>query len=89
MKKLSFLLPVFLLTGCLKSIPVKMEFPDAPAEIKQACPDLQQTDEKETKLSKVIEIVADNYSTYHECKLKVDAWIEWHKQQKQISDSIK
>lgn len=89
MKKLFLLLPALLLTGCFKSIPIKMDFPDAPAEIKQACPDLKQVDEKETKLSKVVEVVSENYSTYHECKLKVDAWIEWHKQQKQISDSIK
>jgi len=89
MKFLVILLSAFLLTGCLKSIPVKMDFPDVPAELKQACPDLKQTDEKETKLSKVIEVVTENYSQYHECKLKVDAWIEWHKQQKQISDSIK
>ena len=51
MSKLILLLPIFLLTGCLKSIPVKMSFPDVPAELKQACPDLKQTDEKETKLS--------------------------------------
>jgi hypothetical protein len=89
MNKLVFLMPIFLLTGCLKSIPVKMDFPDVPAELKQSCPDLKQIEEKETKLSKVIEVVTDNYAQYHECKLKVDAWIEWHKQQKQISDSIK
>ena len=89
MKKLFLLLPVILLTGCLKSIPVKMDFPSVPEEMKQACPDLKQTQENETKLSKVIEVVVENYTQYHECKLKVDAWIEWHKQQKQISDSIK
>ena len=89
MKKLFLLLPVILLTGCLKSIPVKMDFPSVPEEMQQACPDLKQTKENETKLSKVIEVVVENYTQYHECKLKIDAWIEWHKQQKQISDSIK
>lgn len=89
MKKLILLLPALLLTGCFKSIPIKMDFPDAPAELKQTCPNLKQTDENETKLSKVIEVVTENYSSYHECKLKVDAWVEWHKQQKQISDNIK
>jgi len=89
MKKLFLLLPVILLTGCLKSVPVKMDFPSVPEEMKQACPDLKQTQENETKLSKVIEVVVENYTQYHECKLKIDAWIEWHKQQKQISDSIK
>jgi hypothetical protein len=34
-------------------------------------------------------VVAANYGAYHECKNKLDAWIEWHKQQKQISDSVK
>ena len=89
MKKLFLLLPVILLTGCLKSIPVKMDFPSVPEEMQQACPDLKQTQENETKLRKVIEVVVENYTQYHECKLKIDAWIEWHKQQKQISDSIK
>jgi len=89
MKKLILLLPIFLLAGCLKSVPIKMDFPDVPEELKQACPDLKQTDENEKKLSKVIEVVAENYTQYHECKIKVDAWIEWYKQQKQISDSIK
>jgi N-dimethylarginine dimethylaminohydrolase len=89
MKKLFLLLPVIFLTGCLKSIPVKMDFPSVPEEMQQACPDLKQTQENETKLSKVIEVVVENYTQYHECKLKIDAWIEWHKQQKQISDSIK
>jgi len=89
MKKFFLLLPAFLLAGCFKSVPIKMNFPDVPTELKQACPDLKQTDEKETKISKVVEIVADNYSSYHECRLKIDAWIEWHKQQKQILDNIK
>ena len=40
-------------------------------------------------MSDVLETVTMNYSQYHECKNKVDAWIEWHKQQKQIVDSIK
>jgi hypothetical protein len=89
MKKLIILLPVLLLAGCLKSAPIKMDFPDVPEELKQVCPDLKQTEEKEKKLSNVLEVIVGNYIQYHECKLKVDAWIEWHKQQKQISDSIK
>jgi hypothetical protein len=36
MKKLFLLLPVILLTGCLKSIPVKMDFPSVPEEMQQA-----------------------------------------------------
>jgi hypothetical protein len=56
--------------------------------MKVACPDLKQVKEN-AEMSDVLESVAINYSTYHECKNKVDAWVEWHKQQKQISDSVK
>ena len=77
------------LTGCFKSIPVKMDFPDVPSELKQSCPDLKQNESQEQKLSKIIEVVSENYSSYHECKIKVDAWIEWYNLQKQISDSVK
>jgi len=86
MKYIILLMPLFL-TGCF-SVPVKMSFPDAPAEMKVACPDLKQVKEN-AEMSDVLGVVATNYSTYHECKNKVDAWIEWHKQQKQISDSVK
>lgn len=89
MKKIFLLLPAILLTGCMKTMVVKMDFPEVPEEIKQECSDLKQTPENETKFSKVIEVVVENYSLYHECKLKNEAWNEWYKQQKQISDSIK
>lgn len=87
MKYFVLLMPL-LLTGCFKSIPVKMSFPDAPSEMKVSCPDLKQVKEN-AELSDILETVTTNYSQYHECKNKVDAWIEWHKQQKQISDSVK
>jgi len=86
--KYTILLMPLLLTGCFKSIPVKMSFPDAPAEMKVACPGLKETKD-DAQLSDVLQVVAANYVAYHECKNKVDAWIEWHKQQKQISNSIK
>jgi hypothetical protein len=56
--------------------------------MKVACPDLKQVKEN-AEMSDILESVAINYSSYHECKNKVDAWVEWHKQQKQISDSVK
>ena len=86
MKYIALILPLFL-TGCF-SVPVKMSFPDTPAEMKVACPDLKQVKEN-AEMSDILESVAINYSSYHECRNKVDAWVEWHKQQKQISDSVK
>lgn len=87
MKKLLLLIPVLLLTGCL-STPVKRNFPEVPQELMEACPDLKTTPETE-KLSEVLKVVVNNYGQYHECKIKVDTWVEWYKTQKQIFDSVK
>jgi hypothetical protein len=88
MKKLLALIPVVMLAGCL-STPVKRHFPDVPTDLKVACPSLQQVDPATTKLSEVITVVTDNYAQYHECRIKVDLWIEWYATQKQIFDSVK
>lgn len=82
MKKLLLLIP-FLLVGC-KSVPVQQEWPGVPDELLQACPDLQQVEQGTTKLSEILQVVTDNYSTYYECKSKVDDWIVWYKGQKKI-----
>lgn len=86
--KLLALIPVLLLTGCL-STPVKVTFPDIPEDLKTSCPDLKEIEQGETKLSKVVSVISENYGTYHECKIKADAWLEWYKTQKQIMDSVK
>lgn len=88
MKRLLMIVPVFLLTGCLTTVPVKRNFPEVPQELMTACPDLKQV-EKTEQLSKVIGVVVENYSQYHECKLKVDLWSEWYKANKQIFESVK
>lgn len=77
----------FLLAGCLAT-PVKRNFPEVPAEIKIACPDLQKVKD-DAKLSDVISTVSTNYTQYHECRAKVDAWNEWYKNQKDIFESVK
>lgn len=87
MRYLLLLIPV-LLTGCLKTAPIKMNFPDVPADLKVACPDLALVKE-DAKMSDVVSTVASNYGQYHECKNKIDTWIEWHKSQKQIYESVK
>ena len=88
MKKLLLVLPVFLLTGCLLTTPVKRNFPEVPKELMEACPDLKKTEPTE-KLSEVLKVVVDNYGQYHECKIKVDTWVEWYKTQKDIFESVK
>ena len=74
MKKLLLILPIILLTGCLVT-PVKRNFPEVPKELMEACPDLKQTQPTE-KLSEVLKVVTQNYGQYHECRLKVDTWVE-------------
>lgn len=88
MKRLLVIVPLmFLLSGCLVT-PVKRNFPEVPKELMEACPDLKQTEQTE-KLSEVIRVVTENYSQYHECRIKVDTWMEWYKTQKQIFESVK
>ena len=87
MKKLLLLIPMLLLTGCLTT-PVKRNFPEVPKELVEACPDLKTVPETE-KMSQVLKVVVDNYGQYHECKIKVDTWVEWYKTQKEIFDSVK
>ena len=53
-----------------------------------ACPNLQKLKD-DAKLSDVSKTVTINYSTYYECAVKTDAWIEWYQKQQQIFNNIK
>jgi len=86
--KILMLVPILLLSGCFATAPITVKFPEVPKELMTTCPDLKQT-EPTTKLSEVMKVVTDNYSQYHECRVKVDSWIEWYKTQKQIFESVK
>jgi hypothetical protein len=91
MKKIiPLLLASTLLTGCIDLMPVtKMKFPEVPQELKDACPDLKDVNPNTKKISEVLPIVVENYGTYYQCKIRVDAWIEWYNTQKEINDSVK
>ena len=87
MKRLILISALFL-TACATTVPVTMNFPGVPDELVAACPDLQQQAPTE-KLSEVMLTVSKNYSQYHECRAKVDAWITWYNGQKKIYESVK
>ena len=89
MKKLLLLVPAFLLAGCLESVPVKRSFPDIPPELTKACPELQEATKDTQELSKLLDVVVVNYTTYYECRVKVDAWLQWHQDQKKIFEEVK
>lgn len=84
MKYSALLLP-FLLAGCIAT-PVKRNFPDVPADLVAGCQDLQKV-QNGAQLSDVVSTVSKNYSQYHECRQKQDAWYDWYKNQKQIFES--
>lgn len=84
--KILILASILMLTGCFSTAPVKRNFPEVPQELMDSCPDLKMTSPT-TKLSDTVKVVAQNYSQYHECRAKVDAWNEWYKTQKQIFES--
>lgn len=83
MKKLLGVIAVVLMTGCTTVPPVYPKWPEVPQELKQVCPALREV-EATTKLSDVVKSVVDNYSTYHECRIQLETWIEWYATQKEI-----
>ena len=76
-----------LVTGC-SSVPVAPKFPEVPERILQKCPQLEKLSE-ESKLSDIAKTVTNNYTTYYECAVKHDAFIEWYQVQKKIYESVK
>ena len=81
------LLSLVLLTGCATA-PVVAKFPTPPLLGQTACPQLQTVNDT-VKLSELTTTIAQNYSTYYECAVRVDIWQEWYRAQKQIFESIK
>jgi hypothetical protein len=82
------LLALLLLTGCETVVPVTAKFPEAPVELKTKCEELNKLTDG-AKLSDVAKTVVNNYTLYHQCSSKVDAWIEWYDSQKKIFDEVK
>ena len=85
---MKYLILVLMLAGCSTTVPVTSKFPEPPKYSLQACPQLQ-TLKDGSKLSEVATTVTINYSTYYECAVKNDAWIEWYNIQKHIYESVK
>jgi len=78
---------LLLVTGC-SSVPVAPKFPEVPERILQKCPQLEKLSE-DSKLSDIAKTVTNNYTTYYECAVKHDAFIEWYQVQKKIYESVK
>jgi hypothetical protein len=87
MKYLTILLAI-LITGCSTTVPVKAKFPEVPDRLLVSCPQLEKVPEA-PKLSEVAKTVSNNYTTYYECAVKHDAFVEWYQIQKRIYESVK
>lgn len=86
---MKYLVLLFLLTGCATTtVPVTSKFPEVPNLLMQACPDLLKLKEG-AKLSDVSKTVTINYTTYYDCAVKIDGWIEWYSKQKIIFEEMK
>ena len=83
-----YLLLVLILTGCSTTVPVTAKFPNVPERLLVKCPQLEKL-ENEAKLSDISKTVINNYTTYYECAVKHDAFVEWYKIQKNIFESVK
>lgn len=77
------------LTACSTVVPVKQEFPVAPAVLLEKCPNLIQIEDGKNSIQEMLKVVIKNYSLYYECSTKVDGWNEWYEEQKKIQDNIK
>ena len=75
-------------TGCTTP-PVIPKFPEAPSKsgAMEQCPDLKKLQDG-AKLSDVSKTITINYSTYYECAVKSDIWIEWYQTNKINYDKI-
>jgi hypothetical protein len=87
MTKYLALFLLILMSGCSTVVPVTVKFPDAPDRIKIKCPQLKTLNE-EAKLSDIAKTVTENYTTYYECAVRNDSWIEWYETQKIIFEKL-
>jgi hypothetical protein len=85
---MKYLLLVLILTGCSTTVPVTAKFPDVPERLLVKCPQLEKL-ENEAKLSDISKTVTNNYTTYYECAVKHDAFVEWYQIQKRIFEGVK
>ena len=84
MKLFAVLLSSFLIVGCT-TVPVEpRKFPDAPPSLMKKCEKLKTLEGNQVSIVDMVKVVVENYTLYHECSLRVDGWIEWHKKQSKI-----
>jgi hypothetical protein len=87
MKLLTFFF-LIIITGCT-TVPGVSKFPQAPDVMMERCPKLKTIDGTAVSIIDFTKTVSENYTTYYECAIKHDGWIEWYESQKRIYEKIK
>ena len=83
-----FIILAFLVTGCSTTVPVTAKFPSVPPILLEKCPQLKTIDGEKVSIIDYTKTVTINYTTYYDCAVKSDAWIEWYQQQKIIFEEV-
>ena len=84
-----YILLAFLITACSTAVPVAQNFPDVPTVLLEKCPELKTIAGERVTIVEFTRTVSENYTTYHQCAGRTDAWIDWYGQQKKIWEEMK
>ena len=85
--KLFAVAAVLALSACSTPVPVKQQFPVAPAALLERCPDLLTIDDGKNSMRDMLKVVIQNYSLYYQCAEKTHGWQDWYGEQKRIHES--
>ncbi len=85
--KLFAVAAVLVLSACSTPVPVKQQFPVAPAALLERCPDLLTIDDGKNSMRDMLKVVIQNYSLYYQCAEKTHGWQDWYGEQKRIHES--
>lgn len=80
---------VILLVGCSTTVPVERKFPDVPTPLMIKCPELSIIEDNPVSIIDLLKVVVKNYTSYHQCAITTESWIDWYNSQKRIFDSVK
>lgn len=85
--KLFAVAAVLVLSACSTPVPVKQQFPVAPAALLERCPDLLTIDDGKNSMRDMLKVVIQNYALYYQCAEKTHGWQDWYSEQKRIHES--
>jgi uncharacterized protein YcfL len=86
---IKYMLIALLLTGCSTTVPVTAKFPAAPKSLMEKCNPLKKIQGEQVTIVDLHATVVENYTSHHECSVKVEAWQEWYTSQKKIFEEVK